>query len=326
LILHQNGRKHRNREAQIAEEEKQKTAALILEQKLIEEMKNPSIAKAPAKPCPNNVWGVSSTPPKFKLPPPPHPIVPHVTPSQKNLKMGPKSDTKTPTQTGSAFSPSISNFEQILNNSKNRTCTSGCTTRLVWDSSPGSARCVPLSLYVAPDLGVGRNRVNLSLGDFVSPSDQKTPRSSATAAAPWLSPAAQNSPSSKSLMEIQAEEANLKQRQDKSSGSSGGQWFVERRERASSLLEIQNGARQEEEERLLIEEQFKIEAQIMEENRKIQDEKAKSKPPGKRRPRNNQRREDRSKSITEVSSDKDSKPKVHPSRRRKNSKQQATAQ
>lgn len=78
-------------------------------------------------------------------------------------------------------------------------------------------------------------------------------------------------PNSKSIVQIQAEEADLKARQDKSYGKEGGgSWYVNRRERAESVLEIQKSAQEDLEHRLLVEEQMKIEAQIHEDNNRKQ--------------------------------------------------------
>jgi hypothetical protein len=66
----------------------------------------------------------------------------------------------------------------------------------------------------------------------------------------------------KSLAEIQVEEVDFKTRQDKSYEHGGGSWFIERKEGADSLQEIKLSAEKEREERLLIEEQHIIEAQI----------------------------------------------------------------
>jgi hypothetical protein len=109
-------------------------------------------------------------------------------------------------------------------------------------------------------------------------------------------------------MEIQAEEANLKIREDKTSGIVGGSWYVERRERASSLLEIQKGARQEQEERLLVEEQYMIEAQIMEENRRLQEEKERMKRDSQQRSKNKQRNKAKPKNTPKGPVDGSSKP------------------
>mmetsp|Transcript_26222 Transcript_26222/g.30211 ORF Transcript_26222/g.30211 Transcript_26222/m.30211 type:complete len:186 (+) Transcript_26222:3924-4481(+) len=73
---------------------------------------------------------------------------------------------------------------------------------------------------------------------------------------------------SKSISQIQAEEADLKGKQDKSYGKGGGSWYVERRKRAESVLEIQKNTKENSEYRLLVEEQMKIEAQIREENKR----------------------------------------------------------
>jgi hypothetical protein len=277
LILHQNGRKHRNRVAQDIEEEKKKAAASIMEKKQIEEMKDSSTTHS-SEPSRKNAWGVSCSPPKFKLPPPPHPVVSQVTPVSNMSSNGETNNDKRTMPDGvSGIYSATSNSEKILKKGgRGRKAASNAlssTVSGVWDSSPDSTRCVPLSLYIAPEPTEIGNRGSLSLGDFLSSSSRQPSPSGKSVPAPWLSPISMKSPSSKTLMEIQAEEATLKTREDKGSGMVGGRWYVERRERASSLLEIQNGARQEQEERLLVEEQFMIEAQIMEENQKLQDKK-----------------------------------------------------
>lgn len=93
-------------------------------------------------------------------------------------------------------------------------------------------------------------------------------------------------PNAKSIAQIQVEEENLRLKQDKSYGKGGGSWYVERRERAESVLEIQKIAQEDFEHRLLVEEQLKIEAQIREENERRQNlEKEERKPRKGRAPK-----------------------------------------
>jgi hypothetical protein len=315
FILHQNGRKHRNREAQLAEEEKEKTAASIRQQQQIELMKSAPIFTPLSKKTVKNAWGTASSQPNYKLPPPPHPVLAQValTPSQRPLKgarsappkikpTSPSSNFKTTAKNlGRAkktnphqivntnspsslqnYSPAASNFTTILReqDSAKKTLYGGMKespNALVWDSSPGSTRCVPLSIYSDPELSFTPEKVHnrdersssISLADFLAPSKKKPASSPSTA--PWMKspsskPESSPTPHAKSIAQIQAEEENLKSKQDKSYGKGGGSWYVERRERAESVGEIQKVAQEDLEHRLLVEEQLKIEAQIREEN------------------------------------------------------------
>jgi hypothetical protein len=290
LILHQNGRKHRNRCAQVAEENEKKTAALILQHQQQVQTKTPSVVVPPTQTPKKNVWGVSATPPKFTLPPPPHAPFPQVAAKKQSPW-----ETNDRSWKGSLVSPTIasldSNFQRMLTENKktktaHRNTTKDHRTSPVWDSFPGSSRCVPLFLYEAPDVNSVGHRNSISIGDFLTP-DKASPAKQVSPAAPWQSPSAAKLPSGKTMLQIQEEEARLKAREDKSSGSKGGRWYVERRERAGSLLEIQKVAEAEEEERLLIEEQYRIEAQIMEKNQKLNEERErqKAKIGPKRRPK-----------------------------------------
>ena len=315
FILHQNGRKHRNREAQLAEEEKEKTAALIRQQQQIELMKSAPIFTPPSKKTVKNVWGAASSQPNYKLPPPPHPVLAQVTfpPSQRSLKgaksappkikpSSPFSNYKTTSKdigrakklnphqivnTNSPsslqnYSPSASNFKTKLREQDNakKLLYGGIKESpnpLVWDSSPSSTRCVPLSVYSNPELcftpdnnhSRDERSSSISLSDFLTPSKKKP--ASSPGAAPWMKgpsskPESSATPNAKSIAQIQAEEENLKTKQDKSYGKGGGSWYVERRERAESVAEIQKFAQEDLEHRLLVEDQLKIEAQIREEN------------------------------------------------------------
>lgn len=327
FILHQNGRKHRNKVAQLAEEEKEKTAASIRQQQQMELMNSAPIFTPPSKKIVKNAWGTASTQPNYKLPPPPHPVLAQVSPLQRSRKgaMSPPLKAKpacSPSNSKSLqqdkgigtkkkpqvrvnadspsspqdFSTAVSNFTTILREQERvRKSSSGgmkdTSSTLAWNSSPSSTRCVPLSLYSAPDLSSSSGRVqsyderssSISLADFLTPPKKKPPSKSGTS--PWMQgPTTQSktspTPNAKSIAQIQAEEENLRSKQDKSYGKGGGSWYVERRERADSVLQIQKAAQEDLEHRLLVEEQLKIEAQIREENdrrQKREKEKEKSK-------------------------------------------------
>jgi hypothetical protein len=311
LILHRNGRKHRNRLAQVVEEEKKKAAASILEKKQTEEMKNPSRKIHSCNASRKNAWGVSSTPPKFKLPPPPHPVVPQVTPvSKTSSKKEIKNDATKYLKGMASVSAPVSNFEEIMVNTslcrKSASNTASSKVAPAQDCSPYSTSCVPLSLYTVAPTDIG-NHGSLSLGEFLPTANPTSTPSGTSAPAPWLSSASAKSLSSKTLMQIQAEEVNLKTREDKSSGIVGGSWFVERRERASSLLEIQQGARQEQEERLVVEEQFMIEAQIMEENLRLKKEEERIKRKSQLMSKHNKRNKAKAKNTSKGPADGSSK-------------------
>lgn len=314
FLLHQNGRKHRNRSLQLAEEEAKKIAATILEQKQAEQLKQKTdhAASSPKRITPKNAWGISqpttSYSPPFKLPPPPHPVPQTVasTPSKslprRNCPAPHATAGARPTSTlNAAVSPALvavqssrkyptpnSSFVKMANKTHEH-------KKEIWDSSPGSNRCVPLSLYSSdcttatvpifqPDFSSGLTtpRSSVSLADFLSPSK---PRSKSTTSSPslleskqpqqmaWSS--CQSSVSvtthSNSLLQIVAEETDLREKQDKSYGKGGGSWYVERRQRAESILEIQQVAKEEEEYERFIEEQKAIEAQIEEDLKRQQE-------------------------------------------------------
>eukprot|EP00536_Pseudo-nitzschia_multiseries_P007066 jgi/Psemu1/165220/gw1.158.58.1 len=288
-ILHQNGRKHRNRVAQAAEEEKEKTAASIRQQQQIELMKSataPIFTPSPKKNV-KNAWGSPSPQPDYKLPPPPHPVLTQVvlTPQHKQIRSA-SLEPSTIASTSPALSSKKMMKEEASTKKKIPKALPGETKQppkpVVWNSSPSSTRCVPLSMYAAaPDVAFSSGETkktqdrskSVSLADFLTPSREKKTSSSPTVA-PWVNNNSNNDPSkkvlktppnTKSIAQIQAEEETLKSKQDKSYGKGGGSWYVERRERAESVLEIQKTAQEDLEHRILVEEQLRIEAQIKEE-------------------------------------------------------------
>ena len=289
-------------------------------------MKDPPVAATPpAKVAAKNPWGTPSSQPKFKLPPPPHPVVCQVTP--KAIKQVKQATTN---KVQPIDSPA-SNFRQMLNNSSKKSVLK--SSQAMWDTTPGSTRCVPLSVYgvsssqpIAAPLNDAQ-RTALSLGDFLAPKTpvKPSPSKKGPPTAPWLTPQASTTPNSKSILQIQTEEAKLKECGDKSSGSGTSSWFVDRRERAGSLLEIQKGAEKDLEERLLVEEQFRIEAQIMEENRKRQEEEKKaqrkaSQKKGPRKPQQNKGKPKKEEGTEQSSNATKSKPKPRGNKAKVNNK------
>lgn len=248
--LHENGRKHRNRVLQVAEEEKKKVAASIMEQHQLEQLKS-SVA-SPHTAEVKNAWGVPSAQPKYKLPPPPHPAAFPV----------PSSGFNSGAQ-GTPAKSSAFNFRKILGEESGKTKRASVSP--VWATpKAGSTSCVPLDIYAAPSLtppeADGAHRNSYSLVDFLAPKPIASPK--IVVGAPWSSQHTTTPASMKSLADIQAEETDFKTRQDKSYEQGGGTWFIERKERADSFQEIQLSAKKEREENLLIQEQFRIEAQI----------------------------------------------------------------
>jgi hypothetical protein len=105
-----------------------------------------------------------------------------------------------------------------------------------------------------------------SLADFIPPPKQ-TPQvpvvTTSKSAVAWITPK-KDVTSSVSLKEIQVQEQDFKMKQDQTFGTpnSNNKWFIEQRERAGSFKDIQGETAKEEEERLFIEEQKRIEKQI----------------------------------------------------------------
>jgi len=287
--LHKNGRKHRNRVAQVAEEEKTKAAASLMEKHQLHQVKGRVRQALPAAKPMKNAWGVSSSSklPKYTLPPPPHPVTPPVTQVPIVASSSPwmtTSDSCSPS--GSKFSvastpkksPSLvaSTFTKVTNKRESANANAATPKDAglslgspICHSVPASSRRVPLSVYSSPTttstLPQEKNvkKYSYSLADLLAPKPDVNAKS--PCAKTWSSPQAKTSANRKSFAEIQAEEVDFKSRQDKSYEKGGGTWFIERRERANSLHEIQNSARKEQEELEFIEEQKRIEEQIQNE-------------------------------------------------------------
>ena len=109
------------------------------------------------------------------------------------------------------------------------------------------------------------------------------------------SPSIQSSPKTPSFSEIQKEEEAFRNNEDHMCRIDGNQWFVQQRERAASIGEIQQQERQEQEMLDLIEEQKQIEMAIM---KSIQEENDAKKQQNKKKDPRRQRRKKKSQSKT----------------------------
>jgi hypothetical protein len=157
----------------------------------------------------------------------------------------------------------------------------------------GSAPPLKLPPWVTkPAAAVASPSINsLSLGDFVLPVEQPKPaatcnRRRSNSGASWgslnkptiSSHIAPQTPvavsavvAAKSLIDIQQQEQEFQDKEDQTFASNG-KWFIERRERAHSFRDIENDANKEREDRLFLEEQFRIESMIRAEHEKAKKE------------------------------------------------------
>ena len=103
----------------------------------------------------------------------------------------------------------------------------------------------------------------------------------------------------RSFSEIQREEEALRNNEYHMCRIDGNQWFVQQRERAASIGEIQQEEQQEQEMLDLIEEQKQIEMAIM---KSIEEEKAAAKKMQKKEKQNQQRRNKKKQPQTKVGS------------------------
>ena len=154
FALHQNGRKHRNRVAQVAEEEKKQTAASIMENRLKNQLsvaQDHTIAPQNHSLRRNNAWNMERTTaseqPKFKLPPPPHPVMTQVSPGQKCI--GERSTKKT-SSVGAPTGPTDLRKIMVEQAGKSglvpKSPKHGSSPSPWLSPSPTSTRVVPMSL------------------------------------------------------------------------------------------------------------------------------------------------------------------------------------
>ena len=245
-----NGRKHRNRVALIEEEKRKTAAAYIMEEKAREERLSRSPALAPKK---VNAWKAEKpTPqPTYTLPPPPHPVPDSIAPTSSSKQ-----------QQGMSF-------RDIMNQESRK---AGSGTMKTKSAKPGPLRLPPGSApalksppWASPKAAVVSiaSTPTYSLCDFLKPE----PKPAMPIPVNWASPqktAMNPSAQSPSFLDIQQQEQELKTKEDQSC-SLPGTWYVQSRERAGSLKEIQSVAEKEREEQLFLQEQLEIERQIMEE-------------------------------------------------------------
>jgi alpha-tubulin suppressor-like RCC1 family protein len=324
--LHMTGRKHRNRLSQVAdEEEKNKTVSMIEERQRQILLGSAEGASRKTAPKPSSPWQGEqkrSTQPKFKLPPPPHPLPDTVaSPTSSNVKTAsskglrgimeeesrkPKSahaDTKSKSRPLAVTLPSpvSKSLKEIMEDESRKAAkstTSKSRKSVPLQLPPGSAPAMKSPPWATPVARANAASVMLSspsptsalsnpysLSDFIPlPKQKATP----SLRAGWASPKAvvKKSPS----VEV-ASRVSLRDIQQQEQDFNGKQeqahdpntkWFVERRERAGSFKEIQNESVKQREDRLFIEEQIQIEKQILQEVAAAK--KANEKPKAKPRP------------------------------------------
>ena len=325
--LHMSGRKHRNRVAQEAEEERTRTAAAIMEERhrqQLQAMSNPKKSRQPP-PTPLSAWSkkkenpTTSAKPKYKLPSPPNQAQEIVEKKSKSLqeimaeeervagtRVKAPASSFGPLQLPPGSAPSMKSppwaSKQLVTPKKVAASppppwlsASPKTTPLQlpkgtppsmssppWASKPIKA-IVASPSTVFPVLGSPQvQRATTALGDFLrkaptTPLNVRSPSSSApwSAAAPSVNrpgfgktplvPKQKASPNAAiNFTKIQKQEVDFKNVQDQTF-QDNGKWFIERRERAGSLATIQQAEDKAREEQLMIEEQMRIEADIMRE-------------------------------------------------------------
>jgi hypothetical protein len=274
LALHKNGRKHRNRVLQAKEEEQKQVAASILEEKkqqMLLSDRTPPVSTAVEKKSP---WAKqTSVQPRYKLAPPPH--FPSL--EEAACKTPPVQATKSPWGKPAAgemtkAEPNTGFQQMPAQGGRTKTPKIGSTNWL----SPGHIPPLKSPPWAVAHVPVARaspvtpqeSKKSYSLGDFLqSPS----PPVQEPASAPWSSSpkasAKKSAPDVKSFLDIQQEEETFR---TKHPVSVEGKWFIERKERASSISAIQEAEEKDREYRLFVEEQKWVEEQI---EREIQERK-----------------------------------------------------
>jgi alpha-tubulin suppressor-like RCC1 family protein len=284
--LHMNGRKHRNRMSQVAIDETKQAAVLMVAEHRKQLLLRPTgLVSEPKSEVIGSAWdqvnNQTNLKPKYTLPPPPHP-----TPESVVI---PSAIPKLSFEAIMAEEARMAEASTKLSMSKKKGIVlqlpMGCPPTLKsppWET----AKKVPippptgssLSLTLSPRLKSTPASIRssnattpksfYSIGDFIPPSVSKPapPPPTPRPVIGWTTPVKEALPSV-SLRVIQNEEHDFKSKQDQTFGSpnSNSKWFVEKRERAGSLKEIQGEAAKKEESRLLIEEQIRIEKQIYDE-------------------------------------------------------------
>lgn len=297
--MHMNGRKHRNRVAQAKEEEEAKVAADMAKNcnKMMQsQLSSPKTTeKAWAKPTKRT--------PKLpcRLRPPPHSTPDTLVESQCRGTITDKPTLKEIMEEEASRQPTPKTLSKILatprgaKTVKSSVMTSAWPLKLPEDAAPAlksppwaspSAKVAtpPFVRSPASTTKTSNNERDLgsfSLADYMDKPSTEMSSSPKPSAAPWDCPSATASSShsvkksSVSFTEIQQEELASKDTEIETFQTASGEtnkWFIQRRERTGSLREIQDRTTKEREEQLLIEEQFRIEKLIAEENRRAKEE------------------------------------------------------
>ena len=225
---------------------------------------NPVIQSPVASTERPNPWGQKSksgsVQPRYKLPPPPHPIQDILSSPAASQPSKPRSleeimaeesrlSKKSPLQLPPGSAPTMKSPP--------------------WSTPAARVAVAPVSTTESAASASAAASPGHSLGDFI---ERQPPMISSPRPTGWASPNPKASsvpvkaPSSPavSFREIQEQEQDFKAKQDLTYGENG-KWFIGRRERAGSFKEIQSETAKQTEERLFVEEQIRIEKQIYEE-------------------------------------------------------------
>jgi len=301
LTMHMGGKRHRNRAKQMKEEEKKAAAAAILEAKRRQLLATDQVEEKAQPRAKKSHWKASAEPavqPRYRLEPPPPPVYESKdeapgTPA-KGLPSWSPASAKFLQSSGARAGKNATNFQSILQEEQR-------LKKVKSKPHPGTNTVPPkqgppahpkMSMFgkvpTPPSSSLGTKKI--SLGAFLEP---KRPPPKKREGPAWSTsppsttgPATSNStlrsvskhsisspleaPRRKtSFNEIQRKEEELKANQDGMSAVGiEGQWYVERRERASSIAAI---AQEEEEMHRLIEEQLAIEEQIRQDQASIKE-------------------------------------------------------
>ena len=303
--LHMNGRKHRNKVTQAKEAEEAKVTAEMLANQTKKKMF--ALQSTPPKPTKLAWTKTGQSPIKMPcvLPPPPHgapdslvggsslPQVARHMPSLKDImaeesrnKPAPvtsKSPVLRGTQKKPPSKPPSSPFLAL---------PAGSAPPL--KSPPWAASSTRASL-TSPVLRPPDSKSSFSLADYMQKPTSPSPRKLVDS--PWslsgqtavTSPAVAKR-NTVSFADIQQQELASKETEAQTTYASSigetNKWFIQRRERTGSLLEIQDEAHKERENQLFIAEQLRIEQMIAEENAQREKEercKRKTKPRNKKK-------------------------------------------
>ncbi|GKY91259.1 hypothetical protein MPSEU_000098500 [Mayamaea pseudoterrestris] len=261
---HVSGRKHRNKLQQVEEDDHRRTATSIMEQQMERKFAALSVLETPeTAPSTTVAWnkGGRSPLPNYKLPGPPHntpsSLISPVKLKPVSLRAIIEQESSIPALSKKSVKPSGQKL--ILSHTQSLGLPVG---------SPPSLESPP---WASSDVAAEKPcpRRALALGEFVKKPTLPVKVISTKRSASWsfsTSPQAPPKPSSLgTFADIQKQQIEFKEREAKVCKSPNTKWFIEQRERAGSFKDIQQQHEQEVEKRMYIEEQFRIEKQIMEE-------------------------------------------------------------